>query len=326
MSRKYVVGVDLGGTKIATGLGNMEGDLLAVRIIPTQASLGVDGVIERIYSTIYDVLEEAGADIDELYGIGICSPGPVNPKTGMIALAPNLGWENVPLVQLIAKEFPVPVFLENDANAAALGELWFGAGRGVENLLYITVSTGIGGGIVLGGKIYRGRNFMAGEIGHAIFDANSPVQCGCGQYGCIETLASGTAIARIARERIQSGEESMIRSMVDNLDEVDVRIIAQAEEKGDKLAKDVLDNAVRNLGLFIASLLNILDVDRVIIGGGVSKLGSRLFDGINDVIVKNMADIPAKNTPIVPSQTGDNVGILGAIGLVFESIGYSRVG
>ena len=196
----------------------------------------------------------------------------------------------------------------------------------MENLLYITVSTGIGGGIVLGGKIYRGRNYMAGEIGHAIFDANSSVKCGCGQYGCIETIASGTAIARIARERIQAGEKSMIPTMVDNLDEVDVRIIAEAEKQGDKLAKDVLDTAIRNLGLFIASLLNILDVDRVIIGGGVSKLGPRLFDGINQVIAENMADIPAKNTPIIPSQTGDNVGILGAVGLVLESIGYRTVG
>lgn len=319
MAQRYAIGVDLGGTKIATGLTDLNGKVIARQIIPTQPELGEVGVVQRINGTIRQVMEDANVSKEEVQGIGICCPGPLNPETGVISFAPNLGWRNVPIVSHIVEEFGIPTYLENDANAAALAEYWFGAGVGAKNLLYITVSTGVGGGVILDGDIYRGRDFMAGEIGHTIVQAENGRLCGCGQHGCLEAIASGTAIGKQAREALAAGRESKMRELVESIEKVDTRVVADAAALGDELALEILQRAVTHLGAFIISMLNVLNVDLVVIGGGVSKLGDVLFSGVRNIVEERMADVPAKRTPIVPAETGDNVGLLGAVGLVARS-------
>lgn len=319
MPGRFAIGVDLGGTKIATGIADLDGAILARRIIPTEPSLGIDGVLRRITGSVREVMGEIGVTTQELEGIGICCPGPLNPETGVIVFAPNLGWRNVSVVSYMVEEFSVPTYLENDANAAALAEKWFGAGRDARNMLYVTVSTGIGGGLIVDGDIYRGRDYQAGEIGHTILDMNGPV-CGCGQRGCIEALSSGTAITKRAQEVWDSQRPTLMRQLVHSREELTPRIIAQASERGDKEARAILHQAFLHLGTFLIGMFHVLNVDKVVIGGGVSKMGDLFFQSVRKVVQERMTDVPAKHTPIVPAETGDNVGILGAIGLVVRLV------
>ncbi len=319
MPARYAIGVDLGGTKIATGITNFSGNILARRFVPTHASEGETAVIARIKESIRHIMDDIDASLEEVAGIGICCPGPLNPETGVVIMAPNLNWSHVPIVSHIVEEFGIPTFLENDANAAALAEKWFGAGQDVDSLLYITVSTGVGGGIILNGDIYRGRNHMAGEIGHAIVQPEGGVQCGCGQYGCLETISSGTAIGREAQNVVAEGGGQRMAELAGGIDGITAKTVADAAAEGDPDAEAILERAFMYLGTFVVSMLNILNVEKIVIGGGVSKLGDNLFEPVRRVVGEKMSDVPAKYTPIVPAETGDNVGILGAVGLVVKS-------
>ncbi len=319
MPGRYAIGVDLGGTKIATGITDLSGNMVARRFVATDAASGEAVVIARIMRSIHDIIKEAKVSNEEVAGIGICCPGPLNPETGVVIFAPNLGWNHVPIVAHIVEEFGIPTYLENDANAAALAEKWFGAGRDVQSLLYVTVSTGVGGGIILNGDIYRGRNHMAGEIGHAIVQPEGGERCGCGQYGCLETIASGTAIGRRAREVVQAGGGQRMLELAGSSEAITARTVADAAADGDADAKAVLERAFLYLGTFIVNMLNVLNVEKIVIGGGVSKLGESLFVPVRRVVDDKMSDVPAKYTPIVPAETGDSVGILGAVGLVVKA-------
>ena len=315
MEARFAIGVDLGGTKIATGLADRHGKILARQIVPTIASEGAEAVIRRISETIHRVMADSGVRRETVVGIGICCPGPLDPETGVVFIAPNLNWRDVPICDRLAAEFGLPVNLENDANAAALAELWFGAGRDVSSLLYMTVSTGVGGGIILDGEILHGKNFTAGEIGHSIVMARDGHLCGCGQRGCLEAVSSGTAIANAVRRAAAAGRPTGVLALVNDLSDIDAKTVAEAAAKGDAVAQEALDEAFLYLGTFIVSMLNVLNIEKVVLGGGVSKLETML-PALRAIVSERMAQVPARNTPIVAAETGENVGILGAVGLM----------
>lgn len=285
-----VLGVDIGGTKIAAGAVNDEACVLHSVTVPTRAAEGYDVSIGQVYRAIGECLP-AG-----VRAIGICAPGPLNPKTGVILNPPNLpGWRNVPLVNLVTERFGLPCRVENDANAAGLAEVRFGAARGFDSVLYVTLSTGIGAGIILDGKIYHGKNGAAAEGGHVTIDWRSDTICNCGTPGCIEALASGSAIAKRGRTPEQ---------------------IAHGVACGDGESLRILDEIAAMLGAWMGSMISLLDPDIIVVGGGVSRIGEPLFSRLRRIAPSRTINQFAAGTPIVPAKLAENVGIIGAASVV----------
>jgi glucokinase len=253
----------------------------------------------------------------EITGIGIGAPGPVNPTTGVIYEAPNLtGWRNVPLRTLISERFGRPTFLGNDANVAALAEATFGVARGIQDMVYLTISTGIGSGIIAGGRISSGAHGLAAEAGHTIIKPDGPL-CGCGNRGCLEMLASGPAIARDVVTRLKKGKKSRITRLVGgDLGKVDARIINEAAQAGDKLAVNAFRRAGKYLGIGITNLLHLFNPRMVVLGGSVTKAGPLLFDPMWATIQAHALPGFTEGLAIVRAALGDDVGLLGAVALV----------
>ncbi|WP_160680746.1 ROK family protein [Clostridium sp. C8-1-8] len=311
----YVIGIDLGGTKISTALSDFDGNVISQSIIATDAHEGEIAVLGRIIKTVEDVMENGKVTIEEVKAIGIGSPGPLNAKTGIIITTPNLPFKNFDLVSPIREKFQVPVYLDNDANVAAIGEFMFGAGKGTENMVYFTVSTGVGGGAVLNGKIYRGNTSNALEIGHATVAPDGP-RCNCGNIGCLEAVSSGTAIGKRGKEALESKVETSLRKYKTV---TSAEVFAEAAA-GDQVAKDIIDTALNYLGIGVANAISIFDPEMIIIGGGVSKAGKIVFDKVQEVVnircFKNMAEA----CKIVPAGLGTDAGVIGAVALaIMES-------
>jgi len=302
MAEKLIIGVDLGGTQIRAALADDEGGILRRASCLTLAEEGLKPVIGRIKGAIYEVMGATGRE--QLQGIGIVAPGPVALRKGIIRDAPNLpGWKNVPLKALMEEEFGLPVFVGNDANLAALAD--------------ITVSTGIGGGIIADNRLLLGAQGFAAEVGHQTIEAHGP-RCKCGNIGCLEALAAGPAIARRARELIEDGAETAIADLVgDDLDKITARVVHQAAQAGDPVAIELFRQAGFYIGVGIVNLLHLFNPGLIIIGGGVAKAGALLFEPIRATVRERaMASYYWENTPIVPATLGDDVGLLGAVALV----------
>ena len=301
-----VVTVDLGGTLIRSALINQKGEILARAQRETLAQEGPEPVIGRIEDCIRDVAR--GTET-----ISIAAPGPLDPWKGIIHQAPNLpGWREVPLAHILHRTFKVPVHLNNDANLAALAEHRFGAGQGVNDLIYLTISTGIGGGIISQGRLLLGAKGLAAEVGHMTLEPEGP-PCGCGGRGHLEALASGPAIARRAVEEMEKGAETSITRLVKGeLNKVTAKVVAQAAQEGDPLANSVFKGAGFYIGLGITNLLHILNPELIIIGGGVSKAGDLLFDPIKETVKARAMLSYQEGLRIVPAALGDDVGLLGA--------------
>ena len=319
---RRVVGVDLGGTRVRAVLADSEGRFLARTSRSTEAALGLEEVLNNIQRAIEKVCRDGGinhVNPDTIAAIGIGAPGPLNPYTGVVYSPPNLpGWNNVPLKAILeARLNQVPVFLGNDANLAGLGEYRFGAAKGRHNVIYMTVSTGIGGGIIIDDKMLEGVDGAAGEIGHTTMEINGPL-CGCGNHGCLEILAAGPALRRIAIERIQAGEESVLRQMAEargGLEHLQPEMVEQAARAKDPLALDIMQTAGRYLGVGIANLLHIFNPEIVVIGGGVSRAGELIFNPIHQEVEKRAMPAFRARVSIVPSPLGDDVGLYGAVAL-----------
>jgi len=310
--KEYVVGVDLGGTKILTAIADLEGNILARVRKDTEAHKGKDAVIQKIKDTIYEVAEKIGSDLSQIKGIGLGVPGPVNIKEGVIKHTPNLDLDNVNIVEEL-EDLGISIFLENDANAAALGEKWFGAGKEAENMVYVTISTGIGGGIIINKEIFHGAGDAAGEIGHMTILPDSEIKCGCGNYGCWEAIASGTALSRMGRELVDAGEETIIKDLVSDTAEIDGAVIAKAFEDGDKAAKEILDKLASYIGLGMANLINIFNPDTIVVGGGVSYSWNLLEDKVSSEIKKRAMASLVDDVEIIVAKLGSDVGVLGAV-------------
>jgi glucokinase len=315
---KLLCGIDLGGTKINTGIANNKGEVLANVIIDTKAEEGQDAVIDRMIKSVYTVLDMANVTKEDLTGIGIGVPGLIDSWEGLVIEAANLpGWRDVPIVDIFTEEFNINIRLENDANAAAIGEYLFGSGRGNEDFIYLTVSTGIGGGAILDGKLYSGSNSNASEIGHSIIDFNGP-KCNCGSYGCFETFASGTAIARIAKERVDNNENTIISKLaIDG--KIKAEHVFEAARSGDVIAMEIIDREAFYLGIGIVNILAFYNPEKIAIGGGVSSQWDILSERVAKVVEERALKPNAKICKIVKAQLGKDVGLLGACGLVLSN-------
>ncbi len=308
------IGIDLGGTKISTALMDAQGTILARAGCETGVAEGQASVIERMVQTARQVAHEAGqADMRGIAAIGVGAPGPLDTKRGILTAPPNLpGWRNVPLAEIIEGQLGVPAYLENDANAAALAEFHYGAGVGCSNLIYVTVSTGIGGGLIMNGQLYGGTDGAAGEVGHVIILPDGPL-CGCGNRGHLEALASGTAIARDARELMAKGVPTLISELAGGDPQAVTALTVEiAAKQGDLEAQRIIDRAMEYLGMGMANLANILNPDMIVLGGGVTKMGEMLFAPVRRAVARYAFPVIAKTVRIVPAKLGKDVGVVGA--------------
>lgn len=303
----YYAAVDLGGTHLRVGLGTTGGGILRREVAGTDHSAGPNGVMRQIAGMTASLLAAAGVARGEVERLAVATPGPLVPETGTVYEAPNMpGWHEVAIVEDLERLIRVPVVAINDANAAALGEHAFGAGRGHRHLVYLTVSTGIGGGVIIDNHLLEGARGTAGELGHMTIDRDGP-SCACGNVGCLEALASGTAIARRFRQRRLQGAQSTLSADSSAAD------IARAAAQGDRLAADVFCRAAEDLGFGVVNAIHIFSPQMVIIGGGVSAAGDLLFGPAREVVSRHAMAIPRGGVPIVPAMLGDNAGLYGAL-------------
>ncbi|HEX6964437.1 MAG TPA: ROK family protein [Gemmatimonadaceae bacterium] len=319
---QYIIGVDLGGTNIVAGAMPDDGSReLAMRSEPTHAERGADAVVDRIVAMIAEVMAEVsascGATSRDFVGVGVGAPGPLDREHGVVVVAPNLGWHNFPLRDEIGERVRLPVTLDNDANCATMGEWWCGAAKGARNVVGITIGTGIGGGVVLDGRLYHGSSDVAGEIGHTTIDANGRY-CRCGNYGCLEAYASGPAIALRAREALERdlepGESSILPTVVNgNLDLLTAAHVYDAAHQGDRVALEVVRDTARFLGTGIANLLNVLNPDVVVLAGGVTKAGARLFEPLRAEVRRRAFRPAVEACRIVPGSLPGTAGVVGAV-------------
>jgi len=317
---EVIAGIDIGGTKIAVALENLNGEKIAARRLPTRVENGAYAIIESVSRAITDMLAENRA---ELVSIGIGCPSPIDVEKGLVMSPSNLrDWDNFPIVKLFQKRFNVPVALDNDANAAALGEYVYGAGRGFKNVVYVTVSTGIGGGIILGGEILHGVAAGAGELGHTIVQPDGGVRCNCGSIGCLETICAGVHIARRIRERLAGGETSLMREMVADIGDVSAKTLIEAVRQNDKIAVEIWEETCRFLTVGIANIITLLAPEAVIVGGGIAAAGDLLFAPLRRLLPQFVSMIPADKINILPAELGSESGVCGA--LVLAKKAYSK--
>ncbi|MBS1842358.1 MAG: ROK family protein [Acidobacteria bacterium] len=316
------VGVDVGGTKVAAGIVDSRGKILA----KTRAPMNCQGTEEEGFASVISAIEslftQNTAARRQIHRIGICAPGPLDPRTGVIINPPNLPcWRDFPLADEVAKRYSAAVKVNNDANAAGLAEYLWGVGRGVRNVFYGTLGTGIGSGIILDGKIFHGRTGSAAEGGHVTIDLNGPV-CNCGKKGCIEILASGTAIARRARERIAQspqlgtqllalagGEVSAVRS----------EMVGKAAQAGDPLAKEILAQTSEYLAIWLGNIVDLLEPEMIILGGGAAEMLRPCFGEIQKRMKNWCVNSRYLEIPIVPAFYGENAGIAGGAALCISN-------
>ncbi len=320
---RYIVGVDVGGTNIVVGTVAQDGsELVGVVSEPTRSEEGADAVVQRIISLSRASIAEAKGK--EIAGVGIGSPGPLDTKTGIVLLTPNLGWVNMPLRDRVADGLGLPATLDNDANCAIFGEWWRGAARGTEFVVGLTVGTGIGGGIVLHGDVYHGASDIAGEIGHMTIDSTGRL-CKCGNYGCLEAYASGPAIAARAVEGIEAGAESALPTYVaGDLSMITAQVVYEAAHDGDAHALEVVRDTAKFLGAGVASIINIFNPQVVVICGGVTLAGDKLFLPLRSE-VKRRAFKPAVDVcRILPGELPGTAGVWGAAA-VFIKRTWGRV-
>ena len=310
-----VLGIDIGGTNLVVGAVAQDGSALyGFRSEPTRSETGETDVLERLVRLARASMDDARAEHPGAMfaGVGVGAPGPIDRASGMVLLTPNLGWTDVPLRQILSDALSLPAALDNDANCAVLGECWRGAARGAKDAIGITIGTGIGGGIVVDGKLYHGASDCAGEIGHTTIDTEGR-RCKCGNYGCLEAYASGPAIALRCVEAIQAGSESTIPAMVGgDLTQVTAATVYEASHMGDELASEVVRDTAYYLGAGIANLVNIFNPDSVVICGGVTRAGDKLFQPLQREVAKRAFKPAVKVCRIVPGELDGSAGVYGA--------------
>jgi len=316
MSESIYVGVDLGGTAIKVGICNENGQLLHTYEGPTETDKGVDVVIGNIEKYVRHIVEQSPYEWDQLKGVGAGVAGFTNVREGIIVLAPNIGFRDVPIRALLEERIGKPVKIDNDANVAALGEAWAGAGKGIENCVCYTLGTGVGGGIIINGKIYQGFSGMAGEIGHiSVVPDLEAIQCGCGKMGCLETVSSATGIIRMAKDAVERGDRTSLALE----DQIAAKEVFDAAKAGDEVALRIVNRAAFYLGKSMAAVAAVLNPELFIIGGGVSKAGDFLFEEMRRVYAKLAPEPLQKGVSIVPAVLGNDAGIVGAAGLLLRS-------
>jgi glucokinase len=319
VSEEFVIGVDIGGTKVAAGIVNGNGEIVS----QTRAPMIINGDAAAGFAPVKAAIDSLFARVSKttVRAIGVCAPGPLNPNTGVVINPPNLPcWRNFPLAAELAKIYSVPVKIDNDANAAALAEALWGAGRSYRNVFYAGIGTGIGTGIVFDGHIYHGRTGAAAEGGHLSIDYRGPL-CKCGKPGCVEIFASGTSIAAKTRARLSSlaagsGAGSSLLALANgNIEAVTSEIVGKAYEAGDPVAKEILQETIEAVSLWLSNIVDLLEPDVMILGGGVAAMLNPFFDEIHQRIQQFCINSRASEIPLLQARYGADAGIAGGAAL-----------
>ena len=309
----YRIGVDLGGTNIATGVVDENNKIIGRGKVKTRAPRPAEAIFDSIKEAVDMAVVNAGINYDEIISVGIGTPGSVNKDTGAIEFSNNLKFHNVPAKAMLEERLKKPVYLENDANAAALGEAVAGCGNGVKNFVAVTLGTGVGSGIIIDGKIYRGSNFCGGEMGHMVINVDG-IPCNCGRKGCWEKYASATALVSQAVEAMQGNKESLLWQTCDgDLNKVEGKTIFEALDMGDATAKAVVDRYLYYVAVGLANVINALQPEYVCIGGGISGQGEKILQPIRELVKAERYSVYAdKQATILPAALGNDAGIIGA--------------
>jgi glucokinase len=309
-------GIDLGATKILSVVVTEGGKLLAEDLRPTDGTDGLDAVVGNMVASLRQAVANAGNV--ELAAVGVDAPGPIDYPRGLVTHPPNLpGWHDVPLASIIGREFGLPCILENDANAAALAEHRWGSGRGTRHMLFLTVSSGIGGGIIIDGELYRGASGGAGEVGHMTIDRGGP-RCGCGRRGCLEMHASGLAIGRLAQRLVAKQKGSLLAKMARE-EPLTAKLVSDAADQGDEGARELIAKAGRDLGVGLANLINIFNPEMIVLDGSLTKMGDLYLGPARETALSEAFPDMAKDVRIVVGDLGDRAPALGAAAITLES-------
>jgi glucokinase-like ROK family protein len=317
-----VAGIDVGATSIDLGIADFSGRLLVRHAEPASVKDGPIRILGRVCSLLEKMLQENNLDAAQLHGIGIGVPGPVDFSLGILVSPPIMpGWDRYPIIETIHQWFPSSnVVVDNDVNVMALGEIYQGSGKGIDNLIFIKIGTGIGAGIVCEGKIYRGASGCAGDIGHICVDKNGPI-CHCGNKGCLEAMAAGPAIAERALQAAQAGKSSIIMNLYEKNGHIlQAEDVGNASREGDALAIEVIRESGQYIGDVLAGLVNYYNPEMIVIGGGVSNLGNLLLSTIRQAVLHRSLPLATRDLQIVFSDIGQATGVIGAINLAMDNI------
>ena len=317
LSTKWIVGVDLGGTTTKLAFITNDGEIVTKWEIPTDNTNEGKNITNNIAKAIEEKLTELSQTKDNLLGIGMGAPGPVNYEKGIVLNVVNLGWpNNYPLKESLETATSLPAAIENDANCAALGEMWMGAGEGAKDLVCVTLGTGVGGGVIAGGRVVQGINGAAGEIGHITAIPSGGGQCNCGKTGCLETVASATGIVRLARIELAKGLESELSAKVAEYSTFTAKDVFDAARNNDGVAQSVLNEVTFHLGFVLASIANTLNPEKIVLGGGVSRAGDILLNPVKNNFEKYAFSAVRDSTKIALATLGNDAGVLGAAWLI----------
>ncbi len=316
-----VIAVDIGGTKMMAAVFSGNGKLLDKDLMPTLAEQGLDSILDRIFASIETLLKRHSLEPSQTGAMCIAAAGGIDTKRGVVVTpSPHLkGWADTPLADIFQKKFGIETYIINDASAAALGEHRYGVGKGVDNLVLLTLGTGIGGGIVIAGKLYLGAVGGAGELGHMTIEASGPKD-GCGNTGCLEILASGTAIEKQAVERLRRGEQSSLSTPFKFKVDITAKDIGAAARNGDKLAQDIIDRAAYYLGVGLVNITNIFNPELIVIGGGMAELGEMIIGRGREMVAERAFSVSARSVRIVMAGLGNEAGIYGAAAFALDMV------
>jgi glucokinase len=319
-----ILGIDLGGTKVEVSCARLDGEILAARRIPTQPEDGPDRGIERILETAREVLSQGRVASIELAAVGLSIPGPWDSRAGTFLALPNLpGWEGFPIRQKLSEHFSAPLYMDNDANAAALAELKFGAGRGYRHLIYLTMSTGIGGGLILDGHLHRGRDANAGEVGHQVIVPGGPV-CGCGLLGHLEGLCSGSGMARRLRQMVTPDNSAMWEMAGGDPRNLSAEVLTRAVRQGDALAGEFFQQTLEYLAAGLANLIFILNPEAIVLGTIVAKNPDLFIEPLERMVRERVWDVFSTGIKILPGQLTDQIGVYAPLALVLDAAAGNR--
>lgn len=316
----HVIGLDVGSNNLKAILTNINGTLLKKEFYPIPENVTKEELLSLMAEATYRIKHDADIDEDKIVGIGVAMHGIVDVDQGISVFAPNLNLQDIGIKAYLEAEFNLLVKIENDARAMSLGEQWFGNGAGIDNLVCINAGRGVGAGLIINGKLFHGQNFISGEIGHMAIDINGP-KCTCGNYGCLQTFASGPAIVEHAAKELRLGQQSVLTSLVDgDFSRITGELIYEAAVSGDTMCQNILAQAGRYLGIGVTNLIHIVNPQRIIIGGGLSNAGEFLLQNLKETIRQRGLTSSAKETELMLSKFGEDASVMGAVALILSEL------
>jgi glucokinase-like ROK family protein len=319
-SAGLLVAVDIGATSINVALTTLGSKILAYRGEPADVRFGPQPVLGRVRALVAELLEEQGASREDILAVGVGVPGPVEQATGLLTDPPIMpGWDRFPIRDVLVREYAAPVFVDNDVNIMALGERWGGVAKGVDDVIFVKIGTGIGSGIIIGGRLHRGTQGCAGDLGHVTVDTKGPT-CTCGNRGCLEAMAAAPAMVRQAERCARNGESVVLAQMLGEEGELTTRDIGEAARRGDNCALDIIRRSGRLVGQTLASVVSVLNPSLIIVGGGVSHIGNALLAEIRSAVYQRSLPLATRNLPIVMSELDDVAGVAGASVMAAEGV------